>query len=165
MSNKIKNEEAPQYITIPDVEAEDKIIREALEILRVRMNKPAVFITSPHDIKRYLKLKLMALEHEVFAVIFLDNRHGVIEYEEMFRGTIDGASVYPREVVKRALYHNAAAVIFSHNHPSGNPEESTSDLLITNRLKDALNLIDVKVLDHIIIGNSETTSFAEKGIL
>lgn len=165
MSNKIKNEEAPQYITIPDVESEDEIIREALEILRVRMNKPAVFITSPDDIKRYLKLKLMALEHEVFAVIFLDNRHGVIEYEEMFRGTIDGASVYPREVVKRALYHNAASVIFSHNHPSGNPEESVADLTITNRLKSAMEIVDIKVLDHIIIGNSETTSFAEKGIL
>lgn len=104
------------------------------------------------------------IANELFSVPFLDNRHGVIQYKEMFRGTIDGASVFPREVVKMALSCNASAVIFSHNHPSGVAEPSRADESITKRLKDALALVDVRVLDHLIIG-SEITSFAERGIL
>jgi DNA repair protein RadC len=107
---------------------------------------------------------LSEIEHEVFAVLFLDTRHGVIEYREMFRGTIDGSSVHVREVVKEALQANASAVIFTHNHPSGVTEPCEADKMITKRLKDALALVDIRVLDHLIVG-SEITSFAERGIL
>jgi DNA repair protein RadC len=111
-----------------------------------------------------VKLKLATYEHEVFACLMLDNRNRVIAFRELFRGTIDGASVYPREVVKQALADNAAAVIFAHNHPSGATEPSQADIAITERLKKALALIDVRVLDHLIVGD-EVTSFAERGIL
>ena len=106
-----------------------------------------------------------SLEHEVFAVLFLDTQHRLIEYSELFRGTIDSASVYPREVLKEALRLNAAAVIVSHNHPSGNPEPSAADKSLTKRLREALAMVDVRVLDHIIVGGTETTSFAEQGLL
>lgn len=122
-------------------------------------------LTSPDATRDYLKLRLRGLPHEVFACLFLDNRHRVIEYRELFRGTIDGASVHPREVVTEALRWNAAAVIFAHNHPSGVAEPSQADLRITRRLCDACDLIDVRVLDHIIIGEGEGTSFAERGLL
>ena len=122
-------------------------------------------LTSPGDTRNYLKARLRAYPHEVFACLFLDNRHRVICYEELFNGTIDGASVHPREVVRRAIFHNAAALIFAHNHPSGVAEPSQSDRLITRRLKDALGLIDVRVLDHIVVGDAEVVSFAERGIL
>ena len=102
--------------------------------------------------------------HEIFAVLFLDQRHRVIKFEEMFQGTIDGANVYPREVVKKALHHNAAAVILAHNHPSGVAEPSQSDERITQRLKDALALVDIRVLDHFVIGD-DIVSFAERGLL
>ena len=101
----------------------------------------------------------------VFACLFLDNRHRVIKYEELFRGTIDGASVHPREVVKRALHHNSAAVILAHNHPSGVAEPSLADEAITRRLKDALSLVDVRVLDHFVVAAGESVSFAERGLL
>ena len=102
---------------------------------------------------------------EVFAALFLDTRHRVICFEELFSGTIDGASVHPREVVRRALAHNAAAVILSHNHPSGVAEPSDADRRVTERLRDALSLVDVRVLDHIVVGDRETASFAERGWL
>jgi DNA repair protein RadC len=101
--------------------------------------------------------------YEVFACLFLDTRHRVISYEELFQGTIDGASVHPREVLRRALQHNAAAVILAHNHPSGVAEPSDADRRITTRLKDALALVDIRVLDHIVIGDQLATSFAERG--
>ncbi len=122
-------------------------------------------LTSPNATRDYLKLRLRGLSHEVFACLFLDNRHRVIEYQELFRGTIDGASVHPREVVKEAIRWNAAAVIFAHNHPSGVAEPSQADLRITKRLQDALDLIDVRVLDHIIVGEDDGTSFAERGLI
>ncbi len=121
-------------------------------------------LTSPTVTRDYLQLKLAHYEHEVFCVLWLDNRHRVIAFEELFRGTIDGASVYVREVVKSALQHNAAACIFSHNHPSGIPEPSQSDKHITQRLKDALSLIEVRSLGHIII-REQTYSFAEHGLI
>ena len=124
-----------------------------------------VSLTSPGDTRNYLKARLRAYPHEVFACLFLDNRHRVICFEELFTGTIDGASVHPREVVRRALYHNAAALIFAHNHPSGVAEPSHSDRQITLRLKDALGLIDVRVLDHIVVGDADIVSFAERGLL
>lgn len=115
--------------------------------------------------RHYLKTRLYNYPHEVFSCLFLDTRHRVIEYEELFRGTIDGASVYPREVVRKALYHNAAAVIFAHNHPSGVSEPSQSDIRLTQRLRDALSLIDVRVLDHFIVGDGEPRSLLELGML
>ena len=122
-------------------------------------------LTNPIQTRDYLMARLRAHEHEVFACLFLDNRHRIIQFDEMFRGTIDGAHVYPREVVKRALFHNAAAVIFAHNHPSGVAEPSRADQALTRRLQDALALVDIRVLDHIVIGNGETVSFAEAGLL
>lgn len=122
-------------------------------------------LASPQAVKDYLRYRLRFLEHELFAVLLLDNRHRVIEYSELFRGTIDGASVHPREVVKEVLKHNASAVIFAHNHPSGVAEPSQADLHITKKLRDALQLIDVRVLDHIIIGDCDATSFIERGLI
>jgi DNA repair protein RadC len=122
-------------------------------------------LNSPDDTRRFLVSSLRDYHHEVFACLFLDNRHRVICFEEMFRGTIDGASVHPREIVKQALAHNAAAVILAHNHPSGVAEPSQADKSLTHRLKEALGLVDVRVLDHIIIGDGQTTSFAEIGLL
>jgi DNA repair protein RadC len=122
-------------------------------------------LTSPEATRAYLKAHLHHHAREVFACLFLDNRHRVIRLEELFQGTIDGASVHPREVVRRALEVNAAAVIFAHNHPSGVAEPSQADLRITQRLKDALALVDVRVLDHVIIGDGDGTSLAERGLL
>ncbi|WGW01302.1 DNA repair protein RadC [Vibrio sp. YMD68] len=120
--------------------------------------------TNPNNVKQFLGCKLAHYEREVFAVMFLDNQHQLIAFDELFQGTVDAASVYPREVVKAALKHNASAVIFSHNHPSGVAEPSQADRKITRRLVDALALIDVRVLDHIVIGK-ESVSFAERGWL
>jgi DNA repair protein RadC len=122
-------------------------------------------LTSPEATRNYLKARLRGFQHEVFACLFLDNRHRVIEYRELFRGTIDGASVHPREVVREAMRANAAAVIFAHNHPSGVAEPSQADLRITQRLREALDLVDVRVLDHIVVGEGDGTSFAERGLL
>ena len=143
---------------------DDTIIQNAIQILESRIQLPSDYLTSPDNTRRFLRLKLSNLEHEVFAVLFLDSQHGVIKYKEMFTGTIDGAAVYPREVVKASLRHNAAAVIFAHNHPSGVSEPSESDKRITQRLKDALLLVDIRVLDHLIVG-SNISSFAEQGLL
>lgn len=121
-------------------------------------------MTSPDIVEHYLQSRLRHYPYEVFACLFMDNRHRVIEYEELFRGTIDAASVYPREVVRRALDHNAAAVIFAHNHPSGVAEPSQADEKITHRLKEALDLIDVRVLDHFVIGD-QVISFVKRGLL
>lgn len=120
--------------------------------------------TAPAAGREYLSAKLAGRESECFAILFLDNRHRLIEYRELFYGTIDGASVHPREVVKAALEVNAAAVIFAHNHPSGETEPSMADLRITQRLKDALSLVEIRVLDHLVVG-ATITSFAEKGLL
>ena len=143
----------------------DEVINKAIEILESRMTKTGITITCPDDTRKFLTLKLSELEHEVFAVMFLNNRHQLIKYEEMFRGTIDGASVYPREVAKRALQLNAAALIVAHNHPSGVPEPSKSDEQITHRLKDALGMLQIRLLDHVIVGGVDTVSMADMGII
>ncbi len=122
-------------------------------------------LTNPTDTQHYLTARLGDYPYEVFACLFLDTRHRLICYEELFRGTIDGASVHPREVVRRTLQHNAAAVILAHNHPSGIAEPSDADRRITQRLKDALALIDVRLLDHIVVGDQVATSLAERGYL
>jgi len=162
---KVKSEEAPEYnnTKLSKKETEDAIIANALAILDSRRNYLDP-ISSPEEMRNYLRLKISQKEYEVFCCIFLDQRHKVIDIEEMFRGTIDGASVYPREVVKAALKNNAAAVIFAHNHPSGEAEPSSADKQITTRLKDALALVDIRVLDHFIIGN-DVVSFAERGLI
>ena len=122
-------------------------------------------LTSPQITKAYLCAQLGGYQQEVFACLFLDNQHRVIILEELFTGTINSASVYPREVLKKALFHNAAAVIFAHNHPSGISEPSQADKQITDKLKHALGLIDIRVLDHFIIGDGLPYSFAEHGLL
>jgi len=122
-------------------------------------------LTSPSDTKSYLSAQLRDRPYEIFACLFLDTRHRVIAFEELFRGTIDGASVHPREIVKRALTHNAAALILAHNHPSGVAEPSQSDRHLTQRLRDALQLVDIRVIDHLVVGDGQVASFAELGLL
>ena len=122
-------------------------------------------IRSPTDTEAFLKARMGHLHHELFCCLFLDNRHRVLRFDEMFRGTIDGTSVYPREVVKEALAVNAAAVILAHNHPSGVAEPSQADERITKRLKSALELVDIRLLDHLIIGHGRATSLASRGML
>lgn len=122
-------------------------------------------LSSPEDTRRFLLARLRDYPHEVFACLLLDNRHRVIAFEEMFRGTIDAASVYPREIVKLALARNAAALIIAHNHPSGVAEPSRADERLTQRLKEALALVDIRLLDHFVIGDGDVVSFAERGLL
>jgi len=122
-------------------------------------------IRSPTDTEFFLKSRMRHLDHELFCCLFLDNRHRVLRFDELFRGTIDGTSVYPREVVKEALAVNAAAVIIAHNHPSGVAEPSQADEHITRRLKAALELVDIRLLDHLIIGDGNATSLAGRGLV
>ncbi len=142
---------------------DDDVIAEATQIYN-QYFKRGHAITSPQDSAQYLKLKLIHYEYEVFLAVFLDNQHCVMGCDELFRGTLNEACVYPREVVKAALYHNAAAVIFAHNHPSGVSEPSRADIQITAKLSAALDLVDIRVLDHFICGR-ETYSFREHGQL
>lgn len=163
----VNNEQAPPYNTVSKeaLEHDNSIINQALSILNRRMLRTEnLLISKPQDVKNYLKLKIANKEHEVFSVMFLDTRHKLIAYEEMFRGTIDEASVYPREVVKKALEHNAAAIVLAHNHPSGDSTPSQADEKITFRLCVACKLMGIQVIDHLIIGES-ITSLAEKGVL
>ncbi|MEW8626267.1 MAG: DNA repair protein RadC [Candidatus Thiodiazotropha sp.] len=144
---------------------DQETIERALAILEQRLHQPDCIITKPEDASAYLKLKFGGLEHESFRVMFLDNQHRLIKLTELFRGTIDGAAVYPREVVKAVMHFNAAAVILAHNHPSGVSEPSQADKRITKRLSDALSLIDVRVLDHIVVGGNDAYSFAQHNLL
>ena len=142
-----------------------KIIRRALKILESRMTYETDFFTNPQDTKNYLRLKLGGNEREVFAVLYLSNRNQLISYEELFHGTIDGASVYVREIVKLALSLNAAAIICAHNHPSGVCEPSHADEMITKRIKDACALVEIRVLDHLIVSGTDSVSLAERGLI
>ena len=142
----------------------EEILDAARRVLAHRVRR-GTRLDSPAATRDYLCVKLGALEHEVFTVLLLDNRHRLIVCLELFRGTIDGASVYPREVVKEALRHNAAAVILAHAHPSGVNEPSRADELITRRLKEALALVDIRVLDHLIVAGGDVLSFAERGLI
>ena len=160
----MKSEDVPTYGT-NSTASDDEVIAKALSIIKRRLRKPGEAMSSPQVVKDYLTIKLAELEHEVFAALFLDGQHRVIQYTEMFRGTLTQSSVYPREVVKEALRINAGAVIFAHNHPSGMPEPSREDEALTKTLKDALALVEVKVLDHIIVGGTTTVSFAERGLV
>lgn len=162
MKLKARQEDAPAYSVTP--ENEDAIIVRALQILEQRVNTASV-LDSPQRVKEYLCIRAAGLEHEQFCCLWLDQHHRPINCETMFRGTLAQTSVYPREVVKRALAVNAAAVVFTHNHPTGSPEPSRADELLTQALKSALQLIDVRVLDHIVTGAHRAVSFAERGLL
>jgi len=142
---------------------DDEVLAAAKQSMNRRFRRGVAF-TSPAATKAFLQVKLGDLEHEVFCILWLDQRHRLIAFQELFRGTIDGASVHPREVVKEALKHNAAACVLAHPHPSGEPEPSQADRALTKRLVDALRLIDVRVLDHVVVGES-CVSFAESGLL
>jgi DNA repair protein RadC len=157
------NEETSTYIS-KSVITKDEILDTALDILSAEVlhSEP---LTNPALVSSFLVTKFAGLEHEVFSILLLDNRHRVLRYEELFRGTIDGCSVHPREVLKAVLHANAAALILAHNHPSGIPEPSKADISLTKRLTDALALIDVRVLDHLVVGSVDTVSFAERGLL
>jgi len=144
---------------------ENDVINQALQIIESRLKKPGQLIDSPESVINYLKIKLATQEREVFAVIMLDTQHRVTEYQELFYGSINSAEVQPREVVKSALYANAAAVIIAHNHPSGVAEPSQADINITNTLSDALSLVQTRLLDHVVIGGMTHVSFAERGLL
>ena len=140
----------------------DQILEAARQAIEHKMQRGASF-TSPAVVKEYLRAKLAGYEHEVFAVLFLDTRHCLIDYAEMFHGTIDGASVYPREVVKEALRLNAAAAIVSHNHPSGNTTPSEMDLKLTDKVCKAGTYLEIPVIEHIILTASDYYSFADNG--
>jgi DNA repair protein RadC len=144
------------------------MLQAALELSRRHYQQEAAaqpLLDSPAATRVFLIARLRDLPYEVFCALFLDNRHRLIACDELFRGTIDGASVHPREVVRQALTRNAAAVILAHNHPSGIAEPSQADELITLRLKDALGLVDIRVLDHLIVGDNRCVSLAERGVL
>jgi len=161
--------ERQQLTGVPGIgDAHHALLQAALEIARRHVFETLAtgdVLSSPEAVRRFLALHLTGLGHEVFAGLFLDNRHRVIEYRELFTGTIDSAAVYPREVVKHCLARNAAAVIFAHNHPSGVAEPSDTDVRLTRKLSDALSLVDVRVLDHLIIGRGVHTSLAERGLM
>jgi DNA repair protein RadC len=150
----------PTYLRVTD----DEVIAAALRILSRRLVRSGV-LRNPRVVREYVAMRLAALEYEVFGCLYLDSHHRVIAFEELFRGTIDGASVHPREVVKQVLIRNAAAVIFVHNHPSGIAEPSDVDQLTTHHLRQALALLEVRVLDHLIVGGATVTSLAERGLL
>jgi DNA repair protein RadC len=147
-----------------DIQANDDVVIERAIAILDRRIKHGDALCSPTQTRAYLRLQLAEEKAEVFCCLFLDNRNRVIAFKRLFHGTIDGASVYPREVVREAISQNAAAIIFAHNHPSGVAEPSHADEQITQRLKDALALIDVRVLDHIVVGD-ECVSFAERGLI
>jgi len=143
-------------------------LRAAVEIARRQLTetlRSGPSLSTPRATRDFLVARLRDLEHEVFCCLYLDNRHRLIHFEELFRGTIDGASVHPREVVKQALQWNSAAVIVAHNHPSGIAEPSQADELITQRVKQALALVDIRLLEHVIVGDGTSVSLAERGVL
>jgi DNA repair protein RadC len=142
---------------------DDDILHAAEGILEQKLMRSGEALTDPAASARYLKARLAAYPYEVFACLFLDNRHRVIAFEELFRGSIDGCSVHPREVIRSCIKHNAAAIIFAHNHPSGVSEPSAADRAITQRLKEALELIEVRCLDHFVIGSGTPISLAQRG--
>ena len=141
---------------------EEGILVAAASILERRLVREGV-LTDPNTAANYLKARCAALPHEVFGVVFLDTRHRIVATEHLFTGTVDGCEVHPRVVAQRVLHHNAAAVVLFHNHPSGNPEPSAADRAITTRLKQALALLDVRVLDHLVLGGNAHISMAARG--
>lgn len=156
----------PRIAHVADaVDVADSIIHQAMALLEGRMLRSSVQLCAPAAVEQFLALRFADLEHEEFHCLWLDARNHLIVAEGLFRGTLTQTSVYPREIAKHALRHNAAAVILAHNHPSGNPEPSAADRLLTRTLKEALALIDVQVLDHIVVAGPRTMSFASGGLL
>lgn len=158
------NQKTGDYLALRPMKGVE-VVGQAKAIVAAQFEGKTYSVNSPDSVKDFLLLHLAPLEHEEFGCIFLDNRHRILKFESLFRGTVDSCSVHPREVVKAALQCNAAAVIFVHNHPSGNPEPSKSDTALTDRLKDALGLIDTRVVDHLIVGGTKAVSFAERGLI
>lgn len=149
----------------PGLTGEDALIAQALGVLDARLRRPGVVMSDPQQVRQFLALHLAEREREGFCVLFLDTSHAVIAFEVMFEGTLSQTSVYPREVVRRALALNAGAVILAHNHPSGRPEPSRADEHLTSTLKAALGMVDVRVLDHMIVGRLQVVSMAERGMV
>lgn len=156
---KVSEEERAEYL------AGDAVVAQALKILVGRMKRPGAHLSDPRTAKDYLTLHLGQLDTERFDVLFLDVKNRLLAHEQMFTGTLNSCSVYPREVVKKALEHNAASIMMAHNHPSGVPEPSESDLVLTRALKQALALVEVRVLDHFVVAGDQCHSFAEHGQL
>jgi DNA repair protein RadC len=164
---KARTETIPPYLVTltPSAADDDAAIARALAIIEERMSASRDMLGSPELARNFLTLKIAALEFEVFYCIFLDSQNRLLACDEMFRGTLAQTSVYPREVVKAALRHNAAAVMFAHNHPSGVAEPSRADELLTQTLKETLSLVDVRTLDHFIVAGAKIISFAERGLI
>lgn len=158
MKRSVKEMQMQYQIAMDD----EGILLAAEKILLARLTRQGQ-ITDPMDCTRFLKAHCAHLEHEVFGCIFLDTRHRIIQVEQLFRGTVDGAEIHPREVAKAALAHNAAAVVLYHNHPSGDSEPSAADRAVTARLKQVLALIEVRLIDHIVVAAGECTSLAARG--
>lgn len=148
----------------PESISEDEVLYWAEKIITKRFTR-SNYLNSPDATRDFLKIILAKEKREIFMIIFLDTQNGVLSHEILFQGTIDGAAVYPREIVKAALDNNAASVILVHNHPSGWPEPSQADVSITDRIVKSLETIDVRVIDHLIAGGTRTTSFAERGLI
>jgi DNA repair protein RadC len=160
---RIKSEDQVDYLPAKYTAEEQATINNAIAILDNTIRGESM--VDPDNAGNYLKLKLQSYPYEVFAALFLDTKHRVIAFTEIFRGTVDGAEVHPREVAREALKHNAAAIILAHNHPSGNSEPSAADRAVTARLKQSLALLDIRVLDHFVIGDGAPTSMARRGWL
>ena len=161
----VANDSCVESLSIVASQHEDWIIQQAIVLLERRVFKAGPYLCQPAAVRDYLRLKLVAEPNEIFAVVFLDSMHKVLAYEPMFRGTLTSTSVYPRVVVQRVLELNAAAVVLAHQHPSGATEPSNADRILTQKLQAALALIDVRVLDHFIVGEGTPYSFAESGLL
>ncbi|CAI2446644.1 MULTISPECIES: RadC family protein [Enterobacterales] len=140
-------------------------IQEALSLLERQLREPGASFTSSSSVRDWLRLQLATLDREAFTVLWLDNQHRLIAHDTLFLGTINSITVHPREVVKSGLKNNAAAAVLAHNHPSGEAEPSQADRLITERLKQALDLVDIRLLDHLVVGGMDIVSFAERGWL
>lgn len=158
-----RNEDPVAYVV--DLKEDEVTIARALQILERRMAQAREVFTSPETVKSFLCLRMGHLDHEVFGCLFVDAQNRLIAHQEMFRGTLTQTSVYPREIVKECLVRGAASVVLFHNHPSGSTNPSRADEALTQTLKAALSLVDVRVLDHIIVGGANTLSFAERGLL
>lgn len=162
--HKLKASETAGAYEVESPVTEDDILLMARQLANLRLRRGRA-LTSPQEVFSHLQTLLADYEHEVFALLMLDSKHRVLGFHELFRGTLDGASVYPREVVKIALQYNAAAMILVHNHPSGDHEPSQADRVLTQKLKETLSLVEVRTLDHIVVGREGCTSMAELGVL
>lgn len=162
--HKLKASEPSGTYLVESPVTEADILLMARQLANLRLRRGRV-LTSPKDVFSHLQALLADYEHEVFALLLLDSRHRVVAFHELFRGTLDGANVYPREIVKAALEHNAAATVLVHNHPSGDPEPSQADRNLTHKVKEALDLVGVRTLDHIVVGREGCVSLAEQGFL